>query len=286
MPHHRIPVRRWFRVSAVVSLLATISPAPARAAEATAVDSSPVALSERRAAEAFQAYTEKNYALAVSLYLEAYAAAPSGSILYNVARIYDLKLGDRPLAMTFYRRYIADPGAQSELIVDANDRLRELREVEVTSSRLTDTGPSAPLAAKAAAGRSALPLTHETPQQQRAHWSRLRWIGVAVGALGVAGMAVGGGFGLAAMSRASAANDWCQGNVCTSQQGVDALNAAHADATLSNVGFAAGGALFLTGWALFIAGAERASPQRAQAGIHIETQVTSSALAMQLSGGW
>src|SRR6187549_514967 len=91
-------------------------PSPAKGDEPAASESSAVTLSEQRAAEAFSAYSNKDYAAAVALYLQAYQAAPSGSILYNIARIYDTKLADRPLAITFYRRYIADPGAYTERI--------------------------------------------------------------------------------------------------------------------------------------------------------------------------
>jgi tetratricopeptide (TPR) repeat protein len=63
-----------------------------------------VVLAEKKAAQAFEAYQAKRFAEAVGLYLEAHRAAPNADVLYNVARIYDAKLGDRPLAISFYRR--------------------------------------------------------------------------------------------------------------------------------------------------------------------------------------
>jgi len=275
---------RLFAVSGAVMAL-VMSMVPPVLAEETAVEgSASVALSERRAAEAFQAYTKKDYALAVALYLDAYEAAPSGSILYNIALIYDMKLGDRPLAITFYRRYIADPGAHAELIEAANLRLGELREAEHAASQGTEEGSISDADTRQRARGS--PHTVLDNSHERRGWSTLRWIGVALGAVGLAGVGVGGGFGLAAISKAGTAHDSCSGNSCTSQSGVDAAHAARADARISNIGIGAGGALLLTGVALFFFGADKAPEQRSHADIRLETRTTASALSLQVSGRW
>jgi len=51
-------------------------------------ESRTVGLAERRAAEAYDAYTRRDYVSAVALYLEAYDTSPSGMVLYNIARAY------------------------------------------------------------------------------------------------------------------------------------------------------------------------------------------------------
>ena len=61
----------------------------AQAAPATPAEER-VELAEQKAAQAFQAYQEERFSEAVALYIDAYNAAPSADILYNVARIYDL----------------------------------------------------------------------------------------------------------------------------------------------------------------------------------------------------
>jgi hypothetical protein len=81
----------------------------------------------------------------------------------------------------------------------------------------------------------------------------LGWVGVGVGA---AGLAVGAIFGLTAMSKANeATNDGCKGSVCT---GVNAANGVKAtkdgltDATISTAGFIAGGVLAAAGVVLVL----------------------------------
>lgn len=268
------------RFGVAVAVMAAISIEPARAAadEPGAADASPVSVAERRAAEAFQAYARKEYAAAIGLYLQAYDAAPSGSILYNIARIYDQKLHDRAQAMTFYRRYIGDPEAQPDLVEISNQRLRELRTADVPST----APPGAAVQA-----RTLDPYSHpdhEGADQRQGGWSTLRWAGVAVGVVGLAGVGIGSGFGLAAMSKANVAKGACDGNACASQEGVDAAKTARSQAMFSTIGFVAGGALLATGAVLFFSGGER--PTERQSEVHLEALATPSAAALQVVGRW
>ena len=277
----RVGSPSWAAAVAVAALLSTLSP-PATADETEPPAPASVALAERRAADAFQAYTKKEYAAAIALYLEAYDAAPSGSILYNIARIYDLKVHNRPLAITFYRRYIADAGAQADLVELSNERLGELRGAEATAYKGTAEGSTLEGSTDPRGRGLSPPARSDTSPQRRRDWSTLRWIGVGVGAAGVAGVAMGGGFGLAAMSKAGTANDLCDGNACASQQGVDAAHAARHDATLSTIGFSAGGALLLAGAALFFLGEDPASRPE----VHLQAHASASAAALQMVGTW
>ncbi|MGC4092738.1 MAG: hypothetical protein QM756_33625 [Polyangiaceae bacterium] len=258
-------------------LCAALLSAPARAEDAPAGEASGVALSEQRAAEAYQAYTRKDYAAAVALYLQAHEAAPSGSILYNVARIYDTKLLDRPLAIVYYRRYIADPGAYVERIEFANQRLKQLRDAEVASSQGAAEADAGSPPVSAAPRRAPAPAAPppEPPPRNNSSWSGTRWTGVVLGAAGLAALATGAGFGLAAMSKANTAKGDCDGNACVTQRGVDAANAANDAATIANVGFVAGGVLLLGGTTLFIVGARDNSERPRAAG-----------LAWGVSGTW
>jgi hypothetical protein len=292
MSCRHLPRARWPYLLLAAPLFTAMQPAPAHAEEnvaSEARETSAVTLSEQRAAEAFQAYSKKEYAAAVALYLEAYEASPNGSILYNIARIYDTKLADRPLAITFYRRYIADPGAYTERIEFANQRLRQLREAELLTSKLDASNTASEAAAPKELNRESRegPEPAREPLKDREGWSSLRWTGFVVGAVGVAALGTGAGFGLAAMSKASTAKDLCDGDACSSQRGVDAANAAGTAATVSNVGLLGGGALLATGAALFLVGAnDRSAEKNPGAELRVEPRTTLSSLSLQVTGRW
>jgi len=266
--------RRWIHlrpsIGAALAVLVALSLVPARAAadEPSPPEASPVSVAERRAAEAFQAYAKKDYVAAIALYLQAYDAAPSGSILYNIARIYDLKLHDRSQALAFYRRYVRDPDAQPELIAVSNQRLRELNHAEGTPV-VRETAPQ---------------TASEPIEPRRAGWSALRWTGVAIGAVGLAGIGIGSGYGLVAMSKADVAKGSCDGNACTSQVGVDAAKNARTLATVSTVGFVAGSALLAAGAALFFSGGERSAERPSE--VHLQALAAPSAASLQVVGRW
>jgi hypothetical protein len=287
--HRRRPVpRRSILLLAVAAAIAGHS-SLARAADAPpqVAEPSAVALSERRAADAFDAYSRKDYPSAVALYLQAFDASPSGIILFNVARIYDTKLGDRPLAMTFYRRYISDPGADVERIKLANQRLTELRAAEAMSSEGAGAAASSPASTPTPARGATIAPTAPGGDGERGGWSTLRWTGVAFGAVGVGGVVVGTVFGLAAMSKTSTAHQTCDGSLCTTQAGIDAAHAASNDATVSTVGFAVGGALLAAGTALFfVGGGKRSSERPSTASLRWDVSAGPSELGMGLKGVW
>lgn len=259
-------------------LLAVGSAVPAHADDDATPNGPAVERAEQRAAQAFQAYERKDYPAAVALYLEAYEASPSADMLYNIARIYDTKLGDRPLAMTFYRRYIADPGAISDRIKLANARLVELREAELAVDSAADQSSAAQGQARAYRANAAA-----SPPEQPG-WSTLRWAGVGVGAAGVVGVGVGAVFGIKAMSGASTASDLCEGNACTSQRGVDAANDASSDASIANVGFIAGGLLLATGTVMFIIGGDEEPEQKRLGSVDVLPTIDPSQLGVAVSG--
>jgi tetratricopeptide (TPR) repeat protein len=274
-----------FRRNAAILLctvaLGTSHAARARAEEDAAPPNGPaIERAEQRAAQAFQAYERKDYPAAVALYLEAYEASPSADMLYNIARIYDTKLGDRPLAMTFYRRYIADPGAIADRIKTANARLIELREAEIAVD--SSAGQAATSGQPQPYGSSANDQAPPEPS-----WSSLRWAGVGVGAAGVVGVGVGALFGAKAMSGASTANDLCDGNLCSSERGVSAAKSASNDASLANVGFIAGGLLLATGTVLFIVGGDEEPEQsKLGSGLDLRASLAPAHAGLELSGTW
>jgi tetratricopeptide (TPR) repeat protein len=256
----------------LVVCLITNAPRAASASNEAESDAE-VALAEQKAGQAFEAYQDKRFAQAVALYIEAYEAAPNGDILYNIARIYDIKLGDRPLAINFYRRYIADPGAVSGRIQLANERLAALREAELAASRPL---PS-PQAVSAAGGVGAA-----NPVASAPGWTGAEWTGAILAATGVVGIGIGAGFGIAAMNETRTAHDLCEGDLCSEQRGIDAAEAATDHALVSTIGFASGGALLALGAVFYLAGGEP-SEKPAQAATH---GLALDGRLLQNQGGW
>jgi hypothetical protein len=283
-----MPFRRTLGWSCLllVPCLLTAFARPASALQSAGSDAdAEVVLAEKKAAQAFEAYQAKRFAEAVGLYLEAHRAAPNADILYNVARIYDAKLADRPLAISFYRRYIADPGAIADRIQVANERLLTLREAELAVTRATPATdaatPAAPVDGKGGAASAA-------PEPG---WSPPEVIGVIMGITGVVALGVGAGFGVAAMGETQTMRDLCDGNVCSEQRGIDAAESASDHATISTIGFASGGALLAFGAAFYYwLGAEPSeSPKQASGtGLRLGAQVGQGpgAFALELGGSW
>jgi tetratricopeptide (TPR) repeat protein len=211
-------------------------PAPAPRAD--------VVLSESYAARAFEAYRRKDHASAVALYQQALEAAPSADILYNIARVYDVGLRDRPLAITFYNRYVGDPGASASRIAIANERLTELR-----AAAATPEGPEPPAAPATAVVPSATGAAPMRPSDDGS--SGLTTAALVAGSLGLVGVGLGVGFGLAAKSDLDLSERYCDGNRCTSQRGVDAANSATREANIATVSFSVGGGLLALGTVLW-----------------------------------
>jgi tetratricopeptide (TPR) repeat protein len=224
--------------------------AAAQASLATEVGPSDVELAEAYAAEAFAAYRVRDYGRAVMLYERALAAAPSPDIVYNIARVYDVGLMNWRLAIEYYERYVADAGATSNRVEMVSQRLEELRAAERASGGVRRDDAEAiarefPLDVPEAAPTSAPTrlVMQPRPVPRNVGLRPLQLGAIALGSAGLAGIAVGVGFGLAARARTDAWQRDCDGNVCISQRGVDAAESAERRARVATMGFAAGGGL-------------------------------------------
>jgi len=269
--------RRWVVFAALLTTAAG-TPSPALAQDAAGF--ADVSRAENYAAEAFEAYSRKDYQEAVVLYLKALEASPSSDILYNLAKIYDTKLKDRELAMKFYRRYIADPGAEPERVRTANTRLAELRELEVAAAEKPVPASKPPVASTTAEERGERRLP---PANDQSGLTGLQIAGLATGLVGLGGVAVGAVFGLSAKSDADVANKDCNGNDCSTQHGVDAAKDASSKATISTVAFIAGGALTALGTVLLVTGS-RAPAERDSASVRLVPYAGPGSVGTQLSG--
>jgi hypothetical protein len=129
-----------------------------------------------------------------------------------------------------------------------------------------DTGATAPPSAPAA---------------DRSSGSSQRTIGLVLGGVGLAGVAVGVVTGLLAISKNSDAEKLCPTDgACRSAEGVDANESARSMGTVSTIGFVAGGALVSAGAVLFFT-----APSSARTGSLQLTPIAGPS-AVGLRGAW
>jgi hypothetical protein len=104
--------------------------------------------------------------------------------------------------------------------------------------------------------------------------------------VGLVGIGLGAGFGVAALSDASTAREDCDGNICSSQRGVNAARAASESANIATVSFALGGTLLAAGVALLWLERDDTSVRETDARVEWAPRVSSSELGVACSGRW
>ena len=267
-------MQRYQRMLSVASgfagaawLLVTPALAAQPAAEAPA---SSVSLAERYAEEGYQAYVRQDYRSAVALYLQALDAAPSADIVYNLARVYDLGLHDRPLAIRFYARYVDDPAAVPSRRDTSRQRLAELRAAEPAAPRNEPAAPGAP----------------PRPIDEERGGSATPVLAVAAGALGLVGVGMGVGFGVAAKSDLDVARRYCEGSACTTLRGVRAAQSAARAADVATIGFAAGGTLLALGTVLWLVADDEAESARPPGRLRWTPSISPEEVSLGLSGSF
>jgi tetratricopeptide (TPR) repeat protein len=226
--------------------------------QADDADSNHVARAENYAAAAFDAYTRGQYGVAVVLYTNALEVAPSPDLVYNLARIYDTKLKDRAHAIEYYGRYAQEPGAESERLQVATERLLALREEEQREARAKVPDILPPRAARRPELDAVAPLPDVRSGYGTANTepglSGSELAGFIIGGTGAAGIIAGIAFGLAATSDADVAHDLCDGNACRSRRGLDAAKRGNTMASVSTLSFTAGAVLLVGGASLLLFG--------------------------------
>jgi hypothetical protein len=296
------PARILMMALGIAGSLSPARPARAQAPEAEPASSAPaepagaaaeppvlqadVALAERYAAAAFEAYRAREYGRAVSLYEQALAAAPSAEILYNIARVHDVGLRDRRLAIDYYERYRAHPSATPELFETATRRLHELRAAEAATSAAPPGGANTIARDFPGDGSARIPTTPPAVPSGRGP-SALEVTALAFGAAGLVGVGLGIGFGLSARAEEDTWSRDCNGNQCNSQRGVDAAESAARSASIATVGFAAGGGLLAVGMVLWLIDSDSTSEQPSSAkSLRFAPALGSSNVGGTLSGSF
>jgi hypothetical protein len=278
-------LHRWLVVGVVVgSIWAEPALLRARARAEGVANTSDVARAEGYAADAFEAYARKDYSAAVALYLKALETSPTADMLYNLARIYDGKLKDRQLAIDYYRRYVRDPGAEPTRLRAANERLSQLLELEAINTEAPPVGKRAELPSSAPSSNdSRVPAR---PNARDEGITGLHILGIVALTAGVTGLGIGGGFGLAAKSNDEVAEQFCDGNACRTQRGLDASHDATSAATISTVGFIAGGVLSTLGIVTLLIASSGDETERNVASLSLTPLTGPNVVGTQIAGQW
>jgi tetratricopeptide (TPR) repeat protein len=275
---------RWRWVWQGALALALSLPSRAGAVSPVPVDwGAQVLVAERYAAQAFEAYGKKEYAQAIALYRKAHDTAPSADALYNIARVYDLGLRARPLAIAAYREFLADPGATPDRIKGVSERVRALGVAE-RAARQANPGVQK-VAPATTLVRARVPTEDDDPQSST-QGRKLDLPGLVCGATGILSLGTGIGFGLSAMADADTANASCVGNRCSSQRGMDAAKAAANKASVATVSISAGVLLMATGATLWLLDSGGSSEHEAPPSVQVTPVASGSELGMAMSGSW
>ncbi len=209
--------------------------------------------SEQLAQQAYEANGRGEYQAALNLYQQAYKAAPAGVILFNIANLYDKRLKDRDAAIDYYKRYINSSDTEADLVKRASDRVVALKaEKEAQQSASTTSQKPAPAPPPTSAPQPANATEAPPDKDNGESGPTMRAVGITLGVVGLVGVGLGAGFGISATSKANRANELCTGSECRSPEGVSLTDDARTAATISTIGFVAGGALLASGVVLYL----------------------------------
>lgn len=217
-------------------LLAGLLPAAALGQEPPPSGTPADETAQRLSDEGLEAYRAGKYEAAARLYKQAFQVRGDPALLYNLARTYE-KMGKPGLALEYYRRYLVAEGTDPKLRARAEERVSQLSGAAAAPQPQTQATP--PPAA------SSPPPEKSQQKKPLSPGSKLLWAGVGMGAVGVAGLAVGIGLYGAA---ASAYGEF--GATSDELDKVAARDRAQRFAVGSAVGYAVGGALVASGAAL------------------------------------
>lgn len=110
-----------------------------------------------------------------------------------------------------------------------------------------------------------------------------RPVAIALGGLGVVGIAVGTVFGLSAKSTYHQADPECNANNVCSPQGTDLRNTAYGKATISTIAFGVGGAALASGVILWLTAPAKGNPAAA---LVVAPRVAGGPAMVSIEGAW
>lgn len=219
--------------------------------------------------QAYSAYQHEDWPQAISAYLESFKYAPTSEVLFNVAVIYDRKLGNKASALEYYTRHNASSDTKPELVARAQKRIDELRSTQRPTPADATTKPASAAVASA-------------PEPAGSGSGLLIGAGVA-GGLGIAGLGIATGFGISAMGKvAQAKKEGCASGACPDAASAAKDRAAFQEGTVATVGFVAGGVLAAGGLTLLLLGL-RSTPE-AHATLNVAPAVGPGQVGVTLLG--
>lgn len=156
---------------------------------------------EQLAARAEVAYAEGNYAEAIELLQLAYAESDNPNMLYNIARVHETA-GELRKALAYYRQFSAAPGVdidyRREALASSAALERQIAEEELAATPEPQAVPD-PVVLQ----RTTTVFVQPAPRSGRA----LRTLGWVLTGVGVATVAGGAGFGVAALAEQARFDD-------------------------------------------------------------------------------
>jgi hypothetical protein len=109
----------------------------------------------------------------------------------------------------------------------------------------------------------------ESPGEDEGGGSNMKTIGIAVGAVGLAGVGVGAFFGIRASEKWKDAKTHCNTSYECDQTGVDLTDQARSSGNIATLGFIAGGALLVAGVVLFITAPSGKPANKVNVGVNV-----------------
>jgi tetratricopeptide (TPR) repeat protein len=249
---------------AIALILSLLAPLVARADESSL-------LAKEHYRRGTKLYDLGHYVEAAAEYEQAYQAKDSPALLYNLGQAY--RLGGQPeKALAAYRSYLRNlPAAENrDEVLAFIDTLKKTIEAQKQAKEKPPTDTLQPpatekpgLASKSeTTATPALTIVAAPPVDDRPKARTLKIAGIAVGALGVASLGLGGAFaGLTASTNTKL-------NHPATDAAFDPSLASRGQTyqTLEGVFFAVGGAALVTGVVIYVVGAKRAHSDLRAAG--------------------
>ncbi len=251
-----------------VLCLALTKADPAKAEQTT---SDVQAAASKAAEEGLTLYRSHDYRKAIERFLDAYSRDPDPNLMFNIARCYEA-LGDGPAAIEKYELFLSKPGGDIGGRTKAEEALKRLRTKKEAPPREANSGAVVPT--KEAVNGSAA--------DQHAGLATTQVVGLVAGAAGILGLGVGTAFGLRAKSKNDDAGKLCNGSACQNSEAIRLTDDARGAATVSTVGFVAGGAFVVGGALLYFFSSPPKAPTAAQVVPHVGSQSAS----ISLMGVW
>lgn len=199
---------------------------------------------EQLADDAFARVSRGEFAEALKLYLEANELAPSATIAFDVAWLYDTHLDAPALALEWYRRTMAAPDVTSELVSRARGRINALE----AADRAAAIAASAASAAPSPPARDDRNGAGGSPPS----WSPLRTWALVAGGSSIVAFGIGTAFAVVAKNKDSEAGHYCDGDRCTDPRALTLTHDATSAASVANVALVTGAVLLATGVTLWL----------------------------------